>query len=132
MQGAAPRSMAPVVVAPDSVARDFRMVSGLINSHPWWLARRVHNMFEHGAGSIDGVERGAALPLQLTRPGVAIPEGMRRESDVTVTLSIDSATITRSLGPVIYRYSDALVGAQDRPVSGAPAITLAFEQNLEW
>ncbi len=132
MQGAVPRSAAPIVVPPDSVARDYRMVTGLVNSHPWWIARRVHNMFEHGVGSIDGVERGAALPLQLARPGVAIPEEMRRESDVTVTLSIEGATIRRSLGPVIYRYSDAVVGAQDRPVSGAPAITLAFEQNLEW
>jgi hypothetical protein len=89
-------------------------------------------MFEHGFGSIDGVERGPGLPLEFLRPGVSIPEAMRRESDVTVSVTVDSATVTMSLGPAIYRYSDAGLGLQNRAVSGAPAITLNFEQNLEW
>jgi hypothetical protein len=35
-------------------------------------------------------------------------------------------------GSVIHRVADPLLGVQDRPLSGVPAVTLEFDRNLEW
>jgi hypothetical protein len=65
-------------------------------------------------------------------PGVAIPEEIRRTTDVTVSLTIAGISVTTSIGPVTHRAADPLLGVQTTAVSGAPAVTLAFERGLEW
>ena len=125
-------SMNPVIIPPGGSARETRGVTALVNPHPWWMVKRVGDMFGFVGGPLDGLERGAALPDRLTVPGITIPEAMRRESDATVTVSIGGTTFTKSLGPVIHRYADALVGPQERPVSGVAPVTLAFSRGLEW
>jgi hypothetical protein len=65
-------------------------------------------------------------------PGVAIPEEIRRTTDVTVSLTIAGISVTTSIGPVAHRAADPLLGVQTTAVSGAPAVTLAFERGLEW
>jgi hypothetical protein len=62
----------------------------------------------------------------------AVPEELRRTTDVSVTLTVAGATIRRSLGPPTYRHEDPRLGLQDRPLSGAPAVSLAFDRGLEW
>jgi hypothetical protein len=47
-------------------------------------------------------------------------------------MEIDSATITGSIGPVLYRHADASVGMQYRQLSGAPEMTIRFARPLEW
>ena len=39
------------------------------------------------------------LPDALTASGVAVPEALHRESDVTVTIRVDSATVTTNAVP---------------------------------
>ncbi|HEY9226963.1 MAG TPA: hypothetical protein VIP11_09970, partial [Gemmatimonadaceae bacterium] len=125
-------SMNPVIIPPDSSARAFGTVTALVNPHPWWMTKRLGDIMGFSAGPIDGLERGAMLPDRFAVSGIAVPEAMRRESDVTVTVSIGGTTFTKSLGPAIYRFASATVGAQDRPVSGVAAVTLGFPRRLEW
>ena len=35
-------------------------------------------------------------------------------------------------GPVVYHSSDPILGEQDRPIGGVPAVTLTFDRGLEW
>ena len=65
-------------------------------------------------------------------PGVAVPEELRRTTDVTVSLTIAGVDITTSIGPISHRTADPLLGLQTNAVSGSPAVTLAFERGLEW
>lgn len=135
MSGALPTRPDTTVIPPDSAGRRFRMVTGLVNGHPWWLGQRdpTHpGMFMMGFASLDGLDRGAADLASFGIMSVAMPEGMRRESDVTVTVEIEGATIKRSLGPAIFRTGDPVLGVQSRPVAGAPTVSLAFERVLEW
>ena len=64
--------------------------------------------------------------------GVAVPENIRRLSDVTVTLTMGMTTLTSSVGTVSYRTANPVLGARDRATSGVPPVTLTFERALEW
>ena len=67
-------------------------------------------------------------------PGVAVAEDARKNSatcDVTVEHR-RASMVTIDAGPVIYHASDPLLGEQNRPVGGVPAVTLAFDRGLEW
>ena len=123
--------MTSVVVSPDSTVRVFRTVAGLENPHPWWIGKREDNRFKGVVASIDGISR-TLIPAPLMAPGVIIPETIRRESDATFSIAVGGATVTRSLGAVVFPYADAHVGLQERPVAGVPPITLRFQRALEW
>lgn len=99
---------------------------------PWWLGQRVLDLYEPFASAPDGVARPASTGNRVTIPAVAIPEGIRRPSDVTAMVRIAGQLITMSFGPVLHRAADAATGVQDRVVSGVPAITLGFDHSLEW
>ena len=135
MGGALPTQPQVIVVPPDSAGRRFRMVTGLVNSHPWWLGqrdKRAPDMFAETFASLDGFERSEVQAGGFGIIGHAIPEVMRRESDVTVTVEIEGATVVRSLGPATFRVGDPLLGVQARAVAGGPTISLSFERTMEW
>ena len=99
---------------------------------PWWLgARRVNDRYPDTSWPRDGLMR-EGTPATLLVSAQAIPEEIRRVSDVSYFFEIGDARITGSIGPVLYRYSDALVGTQYRQLAGVPAMTITFARNLEW
>jgi LmbE family N-acetylglucosaminyl deacetylase len=126
------RPMVAITVAPDSAAKLTLSVVGLADTRPWWLGRRGGDLFPSHDSPGDGITRISYGPTQDIRPGVTIPEDLRRESDVVPTLRIAGSTITTSVGPVIYRSSDPVLGEQNRPVGGVPAVSLSFDGGLEW
>jgi LmbE family N-acetylglucosaminyl deacetylase len=130
--GGVDAAMAPIVVRPDSAVSLVRSVTGLADPRPWWIVKRQLDRFAEVVSSVDGVSRGMMVPMPLTASSVAVPENMRRTSDVTVTVTLAGATVTTSLGPIIHPYADAKVGLQNRPVAGVPDVTLRFERVLEW
>lgn len=132
VSGAPHVELKPVVVPPDSVARAYVLVGGLADARPWWMGKRVEEMFAPAKSTIDGLARQGMVPDFLNAPGVAIPEGIRRPSDVTVSVTLAGATISTSIGPIIYHHADPLLGVHDRAVAGAPAVSLAFERSLQW
>jgi hypothetical protein len=129
--------MAPIVVAPGGSARTVRRVTGLADSRPWWSGghggeRRGGERFGAVVSSVDGLSRTEPIPVPLQILGVAVPEGLRRSSDARVTVTVGGAKVTTSLGPVIHRHADAVVGLQDRSVGGVPDVTLRFARGLDW
>ncbi len=91
-------------------------------------------MFREHDSPSDGLARvsyatGGAI---TTVPGVAIAEDARRITTVHVTASIAGQNVTIDAGPVIFHSSDPLLGEQNRPIGGVPAVTLTFDRGLEW
>lgn len=133
MTGRRPGTMAPAVLAPDSSVSLLGSVIGLVDSRPWWTSGREGNdIFAPHQSPADGVARVSSGPSTDVVPGVAVAEDIRRESNVEVTLKVGFATVTVNAGPIVYRFSDPVLGQQDRPVSGVPPLTLKFDRGLEW
>ena len=99
---------------------------------PWWLGgQRVGDRYPPALWPRDGLIRDGA-PESLLALAEVIPEEIRRASDVSYLLEIADATITGSVGPVLYRYADPMVGVQQRQLSGVPEVTIRFARDLEW
>ncbi len=135
VSGGALVSKPSTIVPPGGVARVSRSVSDVVIQHPWWIGKGKNKdtgLFPPSDASVDGIARPELVPQLLVVPGVAVPEGIRRATDVTVTVTVAGATVTGSIGPLVYRYADANVGVQDREVWGVPDVTLELEHPLEW
>jgi LmbE family N-acetylglucosaminyl deacetylase len=130
--GSPDSAVAPIIVPPDSAATLVRRVTGLSDPRPWWIGNRVADRFVGVMSSIDGLARGEIIAAPFRAIDVAVPENIRRTSDVTVALTIAGAAVMTSLGPVIYPHADAQVGLQYRPLAGVPDVTLRLERGLEW
>ncbi|MHB8838560.1 MAG: PIG-L family deacetylase, partial [Gemmatimonadaceae bacterium] len=122
---------APVTVLPDSAWRITRTLVGLVDTRPWWLGGRKGDMFAEKRSPSDGLSRVSAVSSGLLR-GVALREDIRRESDASVDVEIAGATVSSPREPFVYRFADPVLGEQNRPVGGAPAVSLAFDRGLEW
>ncbi len=82
-------------------------------SQPWWLVQPRHgSMF---TPEVRGIE-------ESSRPAAA---------SVRVELAVDSAPLTLWV-PVVYRHADAVKGELDKPVAGAPAITMLLDHEVEY
>ena len=131
---ALPFYFTPTIISPDSSARLTRSIIGLVDTRPWWQGPHVGDMFAEHDSPSDGLARVSYAdggPV-TTVPGVAIAEDARRITTVRVTASIWGQTVTMDVGPVIFHSSDPLLGEQNRPIGGVPAVTLTFDRGLEW
>lgn len=122
---------APVVVPPDSAWQTTRMLAGLVDTRPWWLGQRNGDLFNDKQSPVDGLSRVSTLSSGLVR-GVAVREDVRRESEAAVTIHSGTASVSTRAEPVVYRFADPVLGEQNRPVGGAPALSLVFDRGLEW
>jgi hypothetical protein len=84
---------------------------------PWWLGQRVLDLYEPFVSALDGLARPAVTPDRVTIPAVAIPENIRRVSDVTLMVGISGQMIAMSVGPIVHRTADPLGGAGARVTS---------------
>ena len=124
----------PTTIAPDSSVRLTRSLIGLVDSRPWWQGPHVGDLFAMHESPSDGLARvsfvsGGNLALV---PGVAVAEDARALTSVHVVMNIAGSIIVADVGPVTYHSSDPILGEQDRPVGGVPAVTLVFDRGLEW
>ena len=132
ISGVTSQLVRPVMIPPDSTARWTIPIQVLGSTVPWWLGQRVLDLYEPFQSALDGLSRPAAANDRVTIPAVAIPENIRRVSDVTAMLRIHGQLLSMSVGPVVHRTADALGGVQDRFVTGVPPVTLGFDHSLEW
>ena len=122
----------PVAIAPDSAWRTTRTIVGIVDSRPWWLGGRGDgDLFVDRRSPADGLGRVSTTSAGLLR-SVALREEVRRESEAAVEIGIDGATVSSSRAPIVFRYADPVLGEQNRPVGGAPAVSLSFDRGLEW
>ncbi len=132
---ALPFLFTPMTIDRDSSARLTRSVIGLDDSRPWWISPHSGDMFPVHESPSDGLARVSFtgdLKHLFTVPGVAIAEDERRITNVQVTAAIRGQNVTMDAGPVTFHSSDPLLGEQNRPIGGVPAVTLAFDGGLEW
>ena len=132
LTGARIQEQVPVTILPDSAMHFTRYVHGLVDTRPWWVGNRKGDMFTGRRSPMDGVSRVAAETGNSAVPGVSIAEDVRRESDATVVLGIAGVVIRTSVGSIIHRFADPVLGEQQRPVGGVPPVTIEFDQQLEW
>jgi len=127
-------TLAATPVAPDSSVRLTRSVLGLVDSRAWWQGPHTGDLFPMQESPSDGLARVSLVggrDVALV-PGVAVAEDARALSAVHVSVSIAGATFSVDAGPITYHSSDPLLGEQNRPVGGVPAVTLAFDRGIEW
>jgi LmbE family N-acetylglucosaminyl deacetylase len=129
ISGVTDRRIRPLQIPPDSSARWTIPVQVLGSTVPWWLGQRVQDLYEPFVSALDGLARPASTIDRVTIPAVALPENIRRPSDVTVMVRIAGQLIALSVGPIVHRSADPLGGVQDRVVTGVPAITLGFDHS---
>jgi hypothetical protein len=102
-------------------------------TRPAWIVERKGGMFGQLLWPIDGIARpdslAAVAPAVLS---VAIPEQLRRTSDVTAIVAIGGLTLGVDLGAPTFAYTDPSVGVQQRALRSAPPVTLSFDRSLEW
>ena len=127
-----PRGEPPVIIFPDSVARVIRVVSGLVDPHPWWIGQRAGNFYTAVENGLNGLGERVRLTGPWSTGGMTQPEDIHRTSDVTVLLDIGGAFVSMSQGPVMFPLVTPLLGAREHPLSEVPPVTLSFERSLEW
>jgi LmbE family N-acetylglucosaminyl deacetylase len=118
-------------VAPGATVSLARRVEGIPPADPWWMGNREGELYPGLTWSRDGLNRVGA-PESSLAPAVAVPEDLRRATDVSLLLDVAGATIITSIGPVLYPHADPFVGVQNRQLAGVPEVTLRFARNLEW
>lgn len=119
------------VVAPASALTLTRRVERIPSADPWWFGNRANARYPEVKWSRDGLNRAGAPETSLA-PGEAVPEELRRATDVSLLFEIAGAEVATSIGPALYRYTDPFVGVQYRQLSGVPEVTIRFARNLEW
>lgn len=118
-------------VSPGATVSLKRRVEGLPSADPWWVGNRDGELYPAKTWSRDGLNR-AGAPRSSLAPAIAVPEDLRRATDVSLLLDVAGATIITSIGPVLYRHADPFGGVQNRQLAGVPEVTLRFARNLEW
>ncbi|MEP7001095.1 MAG: hypothetical protein ABI969_11495 [bacterium] len=134
VSGAVPVRMTDAIrIPPHGSAQLDRSVVTLAYAHPWWIWKREKNFYPQSTTPLDAVARQEPMPKEWITNSIAIPEDMRRPSDVIATLTLNGGTtVSTSVGSVWFKSADPVLGVRDRAVSGVPAVTLGFERALEW
>ena len=61
-----------------------------------------------------------------------LAEDIRLTSQVEVLLEVAGEVVPLSVGPIAYRFADAVKGEQNRPLAGVNAVTLTLENTLQY
>jgi LmbE family N-acetylglucosaminyl deacetylase len=121
-----------VLLRPDSSMSVTQSIIGFPDARPWWLGgEREDGYFNAKRSPIDGVAR-VSNDASVLIPAAAVSEEARRITDVRITVELGGVVVVVNAGPVVHRVADPLLGVQNRPISGVPAVTIEFDRNLEW
>jgi len=102
-------------------------------AQPWWIGEQKNGLYPQTTTPLDGFQRSPELVQTVPSVNaIAIPEEIRRLTDVRATLEIAGATVTASGGVISFPHEDAVTGLQRRALSGVPSVTLSFDSRLEW
>src|SRR5205085_8128827 len=115
-----------------SSTRVYRQVVTIAYAHPYWIWKREKNFYPSVRVALDGVARPTTFEERFSTPGSSAPDGIRRLSDVIASITINRTTVTASMGEVIFRTAEPVLGVRDRALSGVPKVTLTMERALEW
>jgi hypothetical protein len=112
--GAAPRrGTLSATLLPDSSAVDSLTVALGDVSQPWWLT---------------APRRGSVYPPEVR--GIA-EDVATRGAQVEVEAVVESAPVHLAV-PVVYRYADPIRGEVNRPLAGAPAVSVTMDREVEY
>jgi len=112
----------PRRIAPDSTGQITLPLVTERASVPWWMER----------GMQEGVDQFLTPRAGPTSSNIAIGEDRLAETHTRVALRIAGVPVTLDAGPVVYRFADPARGEQRRPVASVPAISLRFEDEVEY
>jgi len=112
----------PVTIAPDSSGKATLPLVSERASVPWWMEE----------GMQPGADQFRTPRVGPTSSNIAIGEDRLAETHTRVALRIADVPVVIDAGPVIYRYADPARGEQRRPVAAVPAISLRFEDEVEY
>jgi LmbE family N-acetylglucosaminyl deacetylase len=109
------------VIAPDSAAQATLPLSAQVASVPWWLAIGLRgDMFvPPGQGATAG-------------ENIAVGEDRLHDSHAQAILHIDGVRVVADASPVIQRFADPARGELRRPVAAVPAISVLFDDEVEY
>jgi LmbE family N-acetylglucosaminyl deacetylase len=117
-----PPTGTPTTIVPDSAGRITLPLVSQWASVPWWL----ENGFQKPTDMFN-------LPTSgLTSHNAVIGEDRVADTHVRTALRIAGVSFVYDDGPVVYRFADPARGEQRRPVASVPAISLTFDDEVEY
>jgi LmbE family N-acetylglucosaminyl deacetylase len=102
-----------LTIPPDSALRDSLATTIARISQPWWLS----------------VARSGPM---FALPGSPVEETGRRDGPTVVTTFVAGGATFSVFTPVVFRYADPIRGEINQPVSGAPAVTVLLDRDVEY
>jgi LmbE family N-acetylglucosaminyl deacetylase len=117
-----PPAGTPSTVAPDSTGRITVPLVAERASVSWWL--------ENGLQT--GTDMFRLPPGPPTSANGVIGEDRVAETHVRVALRVAGVPFVYDAGPVVYRFADPARGEQRRPVAAVPAISLTFDDEVQY
>jgi len=117
-----PPAGTPATIVPDSSARVTLPLVSEWASVPWWMENGFQpgtDMFRPPPGGVIGAN------------GV-IGEDRVAETHVRAALRVAGVSFVVDAGPVVYRYADPARGELRRPVASTPAVSLRFDDEVEY
>jgi LmbE family N-acetylglucosaminyl deacetylase len=112
----------PTTIVPDSAGRITLPLVSQWASVPWWM----ENGFQTGTDMFRPPTSG------LTGANPVVGEDRVADTHVRTALRIAGTSFVYDDGPVVYRFADPARGEQRRPVASVPAISLLFEDEVEY
>ena len=109
-------------VAPDSTGRITLPLVAERASVSWWL----ENGMQTGSDMFRTPSSG------FTASNAVIGEDRVAETHVRVALRVGGVPFVYDAGPVVYRFADPARGEQRRPVAAVPAVSLTFDDEIEY
>jgi len=117
-----PPTGTPTTIVPDSAGHITLPLVSQWASVPWWL----ENGFQKGTDMFN-------LPTSgLTSHNAVIGEDRVADTHVRAALRIAGVSFVYDDGPVVYRVADPARGELRRPVASVPAISLTFDDEVEY
>jgi len=117
-----PPTGTPTTIVPDSAGHITLPLVSQWASVPWWL----ENGFQTGTDMFRPPTTG------LTAANTVVGEDRVADTHVRTALRIAGVSFVYDDGPVVYRFADPARGEQRRPVVSVPAISLVFDDEVEY
>ena len=112
----------PTTIVPDSAGRITLPLVAQRASVPWWME----------SGLQTGTDMFRLPPTGETGANALIGEDRVAETHARAALRIAGVSFVVDAGPVVYRFADPARGEVRRPVASVPAISLLFDEEVQY